>query len=192
MDAQELRTLRLLETIAHKKTPSQRDLADTLGVSLGLVNSFVRRLARKGYFKVTHLPRNRIRYILTPKGAAEKTRLTYAYIKLSYQFYRDARCKIRSLLNYLEDQKVKSVVFFGIGDLAEIAYLSLQDTDLHFAGIGDDTGAGAAFLGHPVLDLNTLCLLSFDVVLITNDKGDNGVNRKLLSAGIKLDKIITF
>ena len=191
MDVHELRTLRLLEAIEQKRSTSQRDLANTLGVSLGLVNSFVRRLARKGYFKVTHLPRNRIRYILTPKGAAEKTRLTYAYFKLSYQFYRDARCKIRSLFNNLEDQKIKSVVFFGIGDLAEIAYLSLQDTDLHFAGIGDDTGAGASFLGHPVLDLNTLSLLRFDVVLITNDEGDNSVQRKLLSVGIQLDKIIT-
>ena len=101
MDVHDLRTLRLLDAIEEKRSPSQRDLARVLGVSLGLVNSFVRRLAKKGYFKITHLPRNRIRYILTPKGAAEKSRLTYAYLQFSYQFYRDARSKLRDLLQDL-------------------------------------------------------------------------------------------
>ena len=90
MDVHDLRTLRLLDAIERRKSPSQRDLARVLGVSLGLVNSFVRRLAQKGYFKITHLPRNRIRYILTPKGAAEKSRLTYAYLQFSHPFYRMA------------------------------------------------------------------------------------------------------
>ena len=191
MDVKEMRTLRLLEAIDNNHSHSQRDLAKTLGVSLGLVNSFLRRLAKKGYFKITHFPRNRISYILTPKGAAEKSRLTYAYLQMSFQFYRDARRKIRSLFYNLQNQDARSVAFFGTGNLAEIAYLSLQDTNLHFAGIVDDTGAGADFLGHPVLDLNSLTLLSFDVVLITKDEGDNGMHLKLLSAGIQLDKIVT-
>ena len=97
MNPQDLRTLHLLEEIERDNSPSQRQLAHRLDVSVGLVNSFVKRLASKGYFKITHIPKNRVKYLLTPKGAAEKTRLTYEYIKYSYGFYRDARKKLHKI-----------------------------------------------------------------------------------------------
>ena len=71
MNPQDIRTLQILEAIESNDAPSQRDLAESLNISLGLINSFVRRLTKKGYFKITHLPRNRVSYILTPKGIAE-------------------------------------------------------------------------------------------------------------------------
>jgi DNA-binding MarR family transcriptional regulator len=191
IDVHELRTLRLLDAIDSKKSPSQRDLASAVGVSLGLVNSFVRRLAKKGYFKITHLPRNRIRYILTPKGAAEKSRLTYAYLQFSYQFYRDARSKLRVMLQDLVNQKMGSVAFFGAGDLAEIAYLSLQETDLEFAGIGDPNGNYERFFGHPVLDLDSFGNLSFDAVIVTHDRIDADILEPLRQIGIHDDRIKT-
>ena len=191
MDVHELRTLRLLDAIESKNSPSQRDLARALGVSLGLVNSFVRRLAKKGYFKITHLPRNRIRYILTPKGAAEKSRLTYAYLQFSYQFYRDARSKLRGLLKDLINHKVGSVAFFGVGDLAEIAYLSLQETDLRFVGIGDPNGNCKRFFGHPVLDMDSFGNLAFDAVIVTYDRVDEEILELLRKSDISDDKIKT-
>ncbi len=186
-----MRTLRLLEAIERKRSPSQRDLAGALGVSLGLVNSFVRRLAKKGYFKITHLSRNRIRYILTPKGAAEKTRLTYAYIQLSYQFYRDARRKIKTLFQDLQDTGVRSIVFFGAGDLAEIAFLTLQETDLQFAGIGDATGNGGSFFGHTIVEVKALGFLDFDAIIVTHDRADTKIMQQMEAAGIISDKIKT-
>ncbi len=192
MDIHELRTLRLLEAIDRQRSPSQRDLARVLGVSLGLVNSFVRRLAKKGYFKITHLPRNRIRYILTPKGAAEKSRLTYAYIQLSYQFYRDARRKIKTLFKQLHEQNTRSVAFFGTGDLAEIAYLCLQETGLRFVGICDTVIRNkAVFFGHPVMEIDALIGSNCDLVIITSDHTDEEGLKKLVSAGIPLHKIKT-
>ena len=74
MDPKDLRTLKILEKVDNDSVPSQRDLARDLNISLGLVNSFIKRLVKKGYFKARHVPRNRIRYFLTPKGAAEKSR----------------------------------------------------------------------------------------------------------------------
>ncbi len=191
MDVQELRTLRLLEAIEQKKTTSQRDLAKALDVSLGLTNSFVRRLAKKGYFKITHLPRNRIRYILTPKGAAEKSRLTYAYIRLSYQFYREARFKIKNLFKDFQCREVKSVAFLGTGDLAEIAYLSLQETSIRFAGIAELVNDGSLFFGHTVMDIEILKSINVDFIVITLDQVDEGLMLRLKSAGIPADKIIT-
>ena len=101
MDPKDIRTLKILEKVDNDIVPSQRDLARDLNISLGLVNSFIKRLVKKGYFKARHIPKNRMRYFLTPKGASEKTRLTYEYIQYSYNFYKEARQKLRALYTCL-------------------------------------------------------------------------------------------
>jgi len=77
MDPKDIRTLKILEQVDNGKTPSQRDLAGELNISLGLVNSFIKRLVKKGFVKIRTVPKKRLKYILTPHGAAEKSRLTY-------------------------------------------------------------------------------------------------------------------
>ncbi|MBU2488327.1 MAG: winged helix-turn-helix transcriptional regulator [Proteobacteria bacterium] len=166
MKTEDLRTLRLLEEIERASSPSQRDLAARLGVSLGLVNSFVRRLAAKGYFKITTLPKNRARYILTPKGAAEKARLTLEYFQYSLRFYKDARASARRVLAGLAGEGVRRVAFFGAGDLAEIVYVSLKETPLTLAGVVDLSGAGKKFLGMEVKGLADLAAMAPDRVLV--------------------------
>jgi DNA-binding MarR family transcriptional regulator len=192
MDTQELRTLKILEAIEGGDAPSQRDLAESLNISLGLINSFVRRLAKKGYFKVTHLPRNRVRYILTPKGMAEKSRLTYAYIQYSYRFYRDARRRTRHLFHQLQANGIEHVAFFGTGDLAEIAYLSLQECDLKFVAIGNLDDGGGIFFGHHIQPLDNLIEIPFDVLVLTHDRSDEDLAAILTAKGIADSKIKSF
>ena len=192
MNTQEIRTLKILEAIDCPNAPSQRDMAESLNISLGLINSFVRRLAKKGYFKITHLPRNRVRYILTPKGMAEKTRLSYSYVQLSYRFYRDARQKIRDLYQQLQMSNFKRIAFFGAGDLAEIAYLSLQESDLEFVGISDFDSNGGKFFGHRVVSLDGLKEMQFDVLVLTKDQAESNLENILAEKGIARSQIRTF
>ncbi|MEJ2494903.1 MAG: winged helix-turn-helix transcriptional regulator [Ignavibacteriaceae bacterium] len=167
MDTQDIRTLKLLEEIDKDYTQSQRDLSSKLDISLGLVNSFVKRLANKGYFKITALPKNRVKYILTPKGAMEKTRLTYQYLQYSFELYRGARRNLQKHFNELVAQGVKRVVFYGVSEIAEIAYISLQETAIKMVAIVDEKRVGKIFLGNVVKDPNLLGSLSFDRILIT-------------------------
>ena len=139
MDNHDYRTLKLLEEIEKDNNLSQRGVAKKLDISLGLANSFIKRLAGKGYFKIMSIPKNRVRYILTPEGFAEKTRLTYRYIQSSYKYYKDARVKFRILLQALTTNGVKNVVLYGAGELAEIAYISFKETSLNITGVVDDT-----------------------------------------------------
>jgi hypothetical protein len=48
---------------------------------------------------------------------------------------------------------VREVVFCGVDEVAEVAYLSLQETGLKLAGIMDDTRCGEVFFGVPVCSL---------------------------------------
>jgi DNA-binding MarR family transcriptional regulator len=191
MDPKDIRILKILEKAEAERLPSQRDLAKELNVSLGLVNSFIKRLVKKGYFKITHIPKNRIRYILTPKGAAEKTRLTYLYIQHSYHFYKNARQKLRNLFGELEKKGQKRIVFYGAGDLAEIAYMSLQETALELIAVVDDIKeAGRIFIGRRIERPDTLEGKQFDKILITAVSSRELLIEKLRDFGIPLEKIL--
>ena len=190
MDTQDLRTLKILEEIDNDHTPSQRDLSKKLNISLGLVNSFVRRLANKGYFKITTIPKNRVKYILTPKGTAEKTRLTYQYIQYSFGFYRKARNNLKKVFKNLMAQSVKHVVFYGVSELAEIAYISLHETSIKMVGVVDEKKIGKIFFGSAVLSPDMLDSLSFDRIIITSINEDDTAMKKLLKKGISRNKIV--
>jgi len=190
MDTQDIRTLKLLEEIDKDYTQSQRDLSNKLDISLGLVNSFVKRLANKGYFKITMLPKNRVKYILTPKGVMEKTRLTYQYLQYSFELYRGAHRNLQKYFNGLETQGVKRVVFYGVSEIAEIAYISLQETAIKMVAIVDEKREGKIFLGNVVKDPRVLGSLSFDRILITSMKKDDSQLEKILKKGIARSKIV--
>ena len=189
MDNQDLRTLKILEEIEKDKAPSQRYLAGKLNISLGLVNSFIKRLAQKGLFKITTIPKNRVKYILTPKGATEKTRLTYKYIQYSFQFYKTARHKLRVLFSGLSVNGNLRIVFYGASDLAEIAYISLQETPIQLVGIVDDKKAGDIFMDFVISSPNRLETISFDKILITSIKEPEKVLERILQKGISRSKV---
>ncbi len=190
MEPKEIRTLKILEKVEGENLPSQRDLARELNISLGLVNSFIKRLAIKGYVKITTIPRNRIKYILTPKGAAEKTRLTYEYIQHSYKFYKEARQKLRDLYGELEKEGVTRIVFYGAGDLAEIAYLSLQESNLELVAVVDDAKKGKRFMRLTIQHPAFLEALSFDRILVTSLNSTNLILDKLSAMGISAENVV--
>ncbi len=191
MDRKELRILQILEEIDRDQIPSQRHMAKKLNISLGLVNSFVKRLATKGYFKITNIPRNRVKYIITPKGAAEKTRLTYEYIQTSYRFYQDARRKLRKLFQNLMLQGTRRIVFVGAGDFTEIAYISLQDTTIELVEIVDKAKAGQKFLNRIICDPDRLGALSFDKIFITDLESREKIYEQILEQGLSKDMIVS-
>jgi len=190
METNDIRTLKILEQVASGSLSSQRSIAKELNVSLGLANSFIKRLYTKGYVKVTTVPRNRIKYILTPKGMTEKTRLTYHFIQHSYNFYKASRQKLRQLFKDLEDTGVRRLVLFGASDLAEIAFLSLQETQIEVVGVIDDRSHNNNLLGVHVLDVAQVQELSFDRILIADGEDRDSVLDQLSSYGVPPEKII--
>ena len=189
MDHHDINALRILEEIEKDSSQSQRDLARKLNISLGLVNSFIKRLAHKGYFKITTIPKNRARYILTPHGFAEKTRLTYEFIQYSYHFYKTALGKLKTLFRALENSGVKRVVFYGASDLAEIAYLTLKETSLELVGIVDDMKSGERLLGFTIMHPSSLTEPEYDMIIVTSINAKDGIHENLIELSIPETKI---
>ncbi|MBW2078719.1 MAG: winged helix-turn-helix transcriptional regulator [Deltaproteobacteria bacterium] len=190
MDPQDIRFLQILEEIETNYSPSQRDLARKLNISLGLVNSFMKRLAKKGYVKITTVPKNRVKYMLTPKGFGEKSRLTYEFIQYSFRFYKKALSDLEDMLDEFERTGVKRVAFYGANDLAEIAFITLKATSIKLVGVGDDSRKGKTFLGYTIKSIAELRKLEFDKVIITAIESRKETYRKLLLRRIPEEKIV--
>ena len=144
MDLQGQRDLQLLNEVEQDAGVTQRSLATKLGVALGLTNLYLKRLARKGYIKISTIPSHRIKYLLTPRGMAEKSRLTYAYMQYSLSYYREMRERLKHVFAGLSTAGAKRVAVYGTGELAELAYLTLREMDLTLVGFVDGGQIGRA------------------------------------------------
>lgn len=170
---------------------SQRELSRRLNISLGLVNTFLKRLVNKGYFKVKTMPRNRVKYFLTPEGLARKSRLTVEYLRFSMNFYKDVKNLLLKKFKEMESNQVHSILFFGAGEVAELAYLYLQLTGIRLAGIVDDERVDQSFFGTPITDLDRVEASDWDMILLTRLDRTEQDMRSLLERWVTVDRIAT-
>jgi DNA-binding MarR family transcriptional regulator len=183
------KSLLLLDEISKGEPLSQRDLSKKLNIALGLVNSYIKNLVSKGYITIKAIPAKRYAYYLTPKGFAEKTRLTYHHLQNFTNLYREARRDFKELFNSLYEEGVKSVVFAGADEAAEIAYLSLQEFDIKFAGIVDNERAGNDFFKYKIMPFEKIKEIEADFIIISSFLKRDEVYRKLMEADITPEKI---
>ena len=169
MDFRDIRLLKLLEAVGSKQQTSQRALAKHLDVSLGLVNGFLQKLTCEGYCCVSNTKSKQKKYTLTSEGQAIKSRLTYDYILLSYKLFKEAQNKLIGFFRKLESAGQKRVIFYGINDFAEIAYLSLKKTSVKIVTVVDQEKAGGHFFNFIIEDPGVLSNYSFDQILITEN-----------------------
>ena len=195
MERQVERDLEILTAIEEGLPLTQRALAERLGVALGLANLYLKRLARKGCIKIVEFPkkpaaRKRLRYLLTPRGVAEKTRLTYEHMAYSLNLYRRARQTLRESLGRLADGGAKRVVLYGAGEAAEVAYLTLKELGLEPVGVFARSATGR-FLGFPVRALAELTAEEFDVVIVATFERPEPSLAELGQLGLAPERIVT-
>ncbi len=183
------RSLLLLEEISKEEHLSQRDISKRLGIAVGLVNSYIKNMISKGYIRVSSFPKNRYNYLLTPKGITEKTRLTYQHLHYFTNLYTTARKDFRKLFGKLEKEGVKRVLFCGVDEVAEIAYLSLQETDIELIGVIDTDAAKNLFFRYGIAPIEEIRAFDFDRVIVTSLKRQAQLFEKLEEMGLEQGRL---
>jgi DNA-binding MarR family transcriptional regulator len=185
------RELEVLEALSTDSNITQRRLAERLQVALGLANLMIRRCVKKGYVKAVNIQKNRIRYLLTPKGLVEKTRLTYAYLEYSLYLYRRVREVLKETLSRVAKSGGRRIVFFGGGEIAEIAYLTVKELGLQLVAVIDEQAVGARFMDLPVSRLAALPGMEFDCGIISSLNGSvEDLRRTLRELGVPERKLV--
>ena len=187
MDVEAHRDLRLLEAVHQDGRVTQRGLAGKLGMALGLANVYLKRMVHKGFIKVVNVQPNRITYLVTPRGIAEKARLTYEFMDYSLHLYGEVRQHLRTALQACAEAG-KRVAICGSGEAAELAYLSLKESGLEPVAVFDHEGQ-REFLGMPVLPITDHARVEFDLIIVATLEPSGRQLQELLDAGVPSEKL---
>lgn len=99
----------LLSEIAQDSMVTQANLSKRLGIAVGSVNWYIKRLIKRGYVKVSHLDRTRLQYDLTPEGMTVFSERAMQYAKDSLKIYKSYRQKAQSVVAELQAKGVSQV-----------------------------------------------------------------------------------
>jgi DNA-binding Lrp family transcriptional regulator len=187
MDIEAHRDLKLLEAVEEDSRVTQRSLATKLGIALGLTNIYLRRLVRKGYIKCVNVQSNRISYLITPRGIAEKARLTYEFMDYSLHLYGEVRQHLRTVLQDCAAAN-RRVAIYGRGEAAELAYLSLKECGLEPVAVFDVEG-GHDFLGMPVRPVSEHFDVAYDLMIVATLESSGHQVAALVKDGVPTEKL---
>lgn len=188
--------LGLLAAVERDSALTQRHLARELGIALGLANAYLRRCAKKGLIKMRQVPLNRYAYYLTPRGFAEKSRLTAEYLSTSFDFFRQARRDCAALLAAAAERGWSRVALVGAGELAEIAVLGAAESGVEIVAVIDAEGPRSC-AGRPVVaDLAALGPgAALDAVIVTDMRAPQACYEATLAAaaaqGLGAERVLT-
>ena len=121
----------LLNEIAQDSLVTQASLSDRMGIAVGSVNWYVKRLIQRGWVKVSHLDRTRLKYDLTPKGVKIFTKRAVSYARDSLKVYADLRGKAREIARELAQKEIRQVYVEGRDEMADILRLTCIEAGIH-------------------------------------------------------------
>jgi EPS-associated MarR family transcriptional regulator len=105
--------LQVLREIKSDPEMTQRDLSVKLGISLGKINFILKALIHRGLIKVDNFKKSNNKaaylYYLTPKGAEEKARITYRFLRIKMKEYEELEHEIRRLRQEVGEAPVQSL-----------------------------------------------------------------------------------
>jgi DNA-binding MarR family transcriptional regulator len=123
----------LLNEIAQDSMVTQANLSDRLGMAVGSVNWYIKRLITRGLVKVSHLNRTRLKYDLTPEGMAVFTQRALLYAGDSLKVYSNFRQKAKALVFELKQKNIKRAYLDGQDEMADILRLTCIEAGIHIS-----------------------------------------------------------
>ena len=114
----------LLNEIAQDSLVTQANFSNNLGIAIGSVNWYIKRLIHRGWVKVSRLNRTRLKYDLTPEGMAVFTQRAMYYARNSLKVYSSLRDKAKSVVSDIKQQGIEVVYIEGDDEIMDIMRLT--------------------------------------------------------------------
>ena len=172
LDVRELEILERLEGNGHL---TQRDLSKEVGIALGLVNHLLKKMVKKGWIKIKNIDSKKIRYLITPEGAREKSSLLYKRVESTIHFYMEAKRVIKEKIMHLKGEGVESVSIYGINHISEVLFIVLKELGLELKSVVDDKKEGEEWFGYKVIDMDQFVKSNTSVLILASfDKKEIG------------------
>lgn len=117
----------LLNEIEKNENITQRELSKKAELSLGSVNLLINKMVHEGLIKISQIPMNRVAYMLTPVGIAEKVRKTSDYIKIHYNYINEMVKKIKSVIIDLNKDYSTIIIVLEQDEISELVRLAVSE-----------------------------------------------------------------
>ncbi len=149
----DIRELAILEKLENNGHLTQRDLSKEVGIALGLVNHLLKKMVKKGWINIKNIDAKKIRYLITPEGAMEKSSLLYKRVESTIHFYLDAKKVIKEKVEHLKGDGVKSVSIYGINHISEVLFIVLKELGLELTYVVEEEKEGEEWFGYNVIGM---------------------------------------
>ncbi|MCF7929389.1 MAG: winged helix-turn-helix transcriptional regulator [Spirochaetales bacterium] len=110
--------LAILEEIQSRQEVHQREIARHTGLSLGMTNAILKRLAKKGYITIRKVNNRNISYAVSPAGIDEIARRSYRYLKRTLKNVQSYRDGLEDVILGARDEGYRGIQLVGRSDLA--------------------------------------------------------------------------
>ena len=165
LDNRELEILERLEDNGHL---TQRDLSKDVGIALGLVNHLLKKMVTKGWIKIKNIDSKKIRYLITPEGAREKSSLLYKRVESTIHFYLEAKRVIKDKVIHLKNEGIEDVSIYGINHISEVLFIVLKELELELACVVDNNRAGKEWFGYKVIGIDQFVKSNTSILILAS------------------------
>ncbi len=149
----DIRELEILERLENNGHLTQRDLSKEVGIALGLVNHLLKKMVTKGWIKIKNIDSKKIRYLITPEGAREKSSLLYKRVESTIHFYLEAKRVIKDKIIHLKNDGIEDVSIYGINHISEVLFIVLKELGLELSSVVEEKNEGKEWFGYNVIGM---------------------------------------
>jgi DNA-binding MarR family transcriptional regulator len=103
----------LLEVLKNRPDAGQRDMAEAIGLSLGMTNLLLKDLSARGWMLMRKLNPRKVQYVLTPEGMKELSRRSYRFVKKTIRSVADCREKLEALVVQVKASGEAGLILVG-------------------------------------------------------------------------------
>ena len=96
---------------------SQRSIAQALGMSVGLTNAILKRLADKGFVMMRRINHNNVHYLVTPEGIDQIGKRSYLYLRRTIGHVVRYKERLRAFCHQQKQAGIEEIVLVGESDL---------------------------------------------------------------------------
>ena len=164
----DIRELEILERLENNGHLTQRDLSKDVGIALGLVNHLLKKMVTKGWIKIKNIDSKKIRYLITPEGAREKSSLLYKRVESTIHFYLEAKRVIKDKIIHLKNEGIEDVSIYGINHISEVLYIVLKELGLELVSVVEEKKEGEEWFGYKVIGMDEFVKSNTNVLILAS------------------------
>ena len=187
----------ILDLIEKNKSITQRDLSDSLGVAVSMINNYLDIYEKKGHIRRKKYSAKNVEYFITKKGKIRIKLLNIWYLKSAHEVYLSAKNNIIKFIEQIICKGIKRIILYGAGEVSEImlqVIVNNHKLPLDVICVIDDSKdkIGNQILNLPIIAITELNRYNHDCILISSYRHQNIIYQKLIDIDYPKKNILHF